>query len=291
MRSREHAGHIPPEEAFPPAAEYPTTDEGLRRKVDALVGVFCNDFSVAGKDALLAAQERDPDAKFVIAASHISNLDAPAAVKALGDRLDIQITTESILHGFTPQEFFLFRPAGKEHFSTLEYRQGKGGKHGVFNPGDFTELAQQMQRGKTPWMAVHPFTVKEAMEPAGIGSVYLAQRTGAKILPTALELRGDSVNLEGIGELLKGVASRWRGEASATYHVGEPIDLPALDVSVIAAVLDKRARREKVSPDERRQFHEVHEQLRQQADLVAEKIAQLLPEDQRGAYRAPTPEA
>ena len=62
-------------------------------------------------------------------------------------------------------------------------------------------------------------------------------------------------------------------------------------MSVIAAVLDKRARREKVSPDERRQFHEVHEQLRQQADLVAEKIAQLLPEDQRGAYRAPTPEA
>lgn len=275
------------EEYVPPEAlgneeenlELRTTDESLRGKVDKMLKVFCKSFKVEGKENLQEAQELDKNSKFIIASSHISNLDAPASISALGDRLDVQVTTESVLHGLTPQEV-LFRLGGKEHFSTFEYQKTKGGKRSVFNPEDFEVLSEQMDQGKSPWIAIHPFTTKDEMQDPRIGSAYLAQKTGAKIIPTALELDGGSINMEGPLELVKGVAKR----ADAVYHVGEVIDLPPVDVSIIEKVLAKRAHHERVSKEEREEFGRVHKELKSQADQIASAIAKMLPDDQRGKY-------
>ncbi|MAF13421.1 MAG: hypothetical protein CMI53_00810 [Parcubacteria group bacterium] len=275
----ETPSYIPPEANQPKEAKSNVTNEALRNKVDKVLGLFCKEFTVDGKENLTQIQEVEPDSKFIVASSHISNLDAPAAIKALGDKLDIQITTESVLRGATPQEV-LFRLAGKDQFTSLQYKKTKKGKHGVFNPDDFKLLSEQIEDGKTPWMAIHPFTLEEEMQDPKIGSVYLAHKTGAKIIPTALELEGGSINLEGPLELAKGVAKR----AEAIYHVGDIIDLPETDVSIIEEVLEKRKNREKISPEEREQFSQVHQELKKQADQVAKVIAEMLPEDQRGQY-------
>jgi len=256
------------------------TNEKLREGSDKVVGLFCSEFSVEGKENLVSFQEQNPDTKFIIASSHISNLDAPAAIKALGDRVDIQITAESVLFKSLPHKI-MFAAGGSENFTPLEYKKGKEGKQGVFNPKDFQELSSKIEEGKTPWMAIHPFTLKEKMQQPRTGAVFLAHKTGAKIIPTALEFEGGSMSLEGVGEIAKGLLTRAGGKGRATYHIGEPIDLPPLDVSIIESVLGKRANKERVTREEIDKFKEVHRLLQEQADEVAGRIAAMLPEEQR----------
>jgi hypothetical protein len=170
---------------------------------------------------------------------------------------------------------------GKENFSPLEYRKSKGDKFGVFNPDDFENLSEKMNQGKTPWIGIHPFTTKKEMQRARVGPVYLAQLTGAKIIPTALEVKGGSVSLEGLQELAKGFVKK----VEARYHIGKPVELPTIDVSIIRTVLEKRKNNEKVTSDEFKKFQQVHQQLKIQADEVAQIISEMLPENYRGIYQ------
>ena len=260
-----------------------STPERLRTAVDKAMDLLVNTFNVEGKEELVNFIENNPDTKFIIASSHFSNLDAPAAVKALGDKLNIQITTESVLFGLTPQ-MVMFKVAGEENFSPLEYKKEGKQKSGVFNPDDFDNLSKLMENNKTPWIAIHPFNTKEAMTDARIGSVYLAHKTGAKIIPTALELKGGSVSLEGIKEFTKGFLSKLKGKTEATFHIGDIMDVPDIDVSIIDEVLRKRANGEKISPEERDKFKQVMTVLRNEASILAGQIAHMLPEENRGVY-------
>lgn len=280
------------------------TPEDLRKAMDKAINLFCNEFVVYGKkevdeareegqntelvdgkNEIKAILEKNPKTKFVVAASHFSNLDAPAAVRALGDILDIQITAESVLFkGLAPQRV-LFKWAGEGNFVPLSYERGKRGKHGVLNPDDFTKLSASVEKGKTPWIAIHPFTKGEEMQDARIGSVYLAHKSGSMIIPTALEYEGGSVSLEGGLELVKALASRVAGKGRAKYHIGKPIELPPLDVSIIEIVLNKRKNGETTTAEENNKFFAVLKILRQEAHLVANKIAEMLPLKHQGVYR------
>ncbi|MFA5877832.1 MAG: hypothetical protein WC845_00425 [Candidatus Staskawiczbacteria bacterium] len=261
--------------------ERKVTDEKLREGADKLISLFCSEFQVDGKEYLVHVQEQTPDTKFIIASSHISNLDAPAAIKALGDRVDIQVTAESVLFKSLPHKI-MFGLGGKDNFTPLEYKKEKDGKRGIFNPKDFQKLSEKVEEGKTPWMAIHPFTKKGEMQPSKIGAVFLAQKTGAKIIPTALEFESESISLEGAGEITKGLLTRANGDGKATYHVGEPIDLAPIDTGIIELVFEKRAGKERVTREEIEKFKEAHRMLQEQANQVAEKIAAMLPENQRG---------
>ncbi len=257
--------------------------EKFRNWMGKAIDMFCKEFSVQGKEELKAVLKANPDAKYVLAASHFSNLDAPAAVEALGDMLDMQITAESVLfEGLTPQRA-LFAAVGKDRFSPLSYEKAKHGKHGVFDPEDFNNVAQKVEEGRTPWIAIHPFTTTEKMLDARIGPVYLAHKTGAKIIPGAFEYEGGSVSLEGAGELFKAFKERKKGKG--TYHVGTPIELLPLDVSIIEIVMNKRANKEKVSSEEKAEFLRVTKRLREDANTVAAKIGTMLPPERRGPYQ------
>lgn len=267
------------------ASPRPVTPEAMRRKADQVMGLFVREFAVEGKERLAAELDAHPEAKYVVASAHLADLDVASTVKALGDRLDLQVTHESVLLDSPPHQLMMWL-AGKEHFSPLGYTEAKGGKHGVFRPADFSAIAQTVeQTGRTPWIAMHPFSGKrEQMSEAKIGPVYLAQKTGAKIIPTALELQGVSATLQRIGEISRAVLKRAAGSGSATYHIGEAVALEPVDVGIIETVFAKRSRGERPTKEERERFSQVHEQLREQADAVAAKIAELLPSERRGAY-------
>lgn len=261
------------------------TPEDLREAVEKPIKLFCKEFSVEGKENIQKVLQEKPNAKFVLASSHFSNLDAPAAVVALGDVLDIQITAESVLfEGLAPQRV-LFKWAGEGNFVPLSYEKTAKGKHGVLNPDDFTKLNESIEKGKTPWIAIHPFTKKEEMQDARVGSVYLAHKSGSMIIPTALDYDGGSVSLEGGWELTKALAGRVTGKGKAKYHVGKPIELPPLDVSIIETVLNKRKNGETTTAEENKEFSAVLKRLRQDAHLVANKIAEMLPPKRQGAYK------
>lgn len=259
------------------------TPSSLRKGMEKAINFFCKEFSIEGKEGIKQVLKENPNAKFVLAASHFSNLDAPAAVAALGDILDIQITAESVLfEGASPQRL-LFKMAGKENFVPLSYEKGKKGKHGVFNPDDFSGLAQSVAKGKTPWIAIHPFTKEEQMQTARVGAVYLAHKSGAMVIPTALEYKGGSVSLEGGWQQIKAVAGRKTGKG--TYHVGSPIKLLPLDVSIIETVMEKRGKGENPTNEEKVEFSKVLKRLREDADTVASAIGVMLPPERRGPYQ------
>jgi hypothetical protein len=135
-----------------------------------------------------------------------------------------------------------------------------------------------MATGKTPWIAAHPFSTDGKMKAPSIGPVYLAAKTKASIIPSALDVMGGaSVNLEGPLENIKGLLNR----SEATYHIGQALEFPELDVSIIETVLNKRKNNEEVSEAELAEFKNVHQQLKERADLLSEHIAKLLPEEKR----------
>ncbi|MFI5107282.1 MAG: hypothetical protein ACHP78_00385 [Terriglobales bacterium] len=290
-----HPGEVPQEMPFAGGLGSPAenisaredrhgTPETLRNGVEKIVTFLCKDFSVEGKDnveEIRRIQEEDANNKFIVTSSHISNLDAPAAIKALGNDLDFQLAVSSTHFGLTPQEL-MYRMAGKENFTGLDYRKNKrGSADGAFNPDNFDELAEKMEAGKTPWIAIHPFTASGKMQKARIGPVYLAQKTGSYLVPSALEIKnGGSVSFEGLSELTKAAVKK----AEAVFHVGQPIKLEPIDIRIIEEVLQKRQRGEKPTTEELKRFSETTTLLKKQADDVAEIISRMLPERMRGAY-------
>ncbi|MEK7574721.1 MAG: hypothetical protein AAB511_00625 [Patescibacteria group bacterium] len=264
------------------------TPESLRKGADKIIDMFSKNFTVAGVENLemiRRMQLEQPDNRFVITASHLSNLDGPAAIKAFGEDLDLQMAVSSQLFGFTPQEL-LFRAGGKENFTGVEHKKIKGGHgetRGAFNPNDFIALAEKSSQGKTPWIAISGLSMSGEMLKAKIGPAYLAQKTHSYIIPSALEMKGGgSISVEGLGEMAKAVTKK----AEAIYHVGTPIKLEPVDVKIIEDVLAKRKRREKPTKEELAEFSRVVEVLRVQTEQIAKAVSTLLPEKMRGKYGA-----
>ncbi len=262
-----------------------TTDFRLRSLGDLLVNQFCKEFKVKGKEDIKTEIEKHPENKYIIASSHFSNLDAPAAIKSLGDIFDMQITAESSsFRRFAPQRMFLFRTGGEENFISLDYHKTNKGKSGVFNPKNFETIFERIKIGKTPWIAIHAFNEDGEMKEPKIGAIYLAQKTGTKIIPTALEIVGNSISLEGLVNIAKGILGKANGKA--IFHIGQPITLEKIaKINIIEEVFCKRSEGKKITQKERDDFREVLKQLREQANLVGQKIADLLPDNQKGFFR------
>jgi 1-acyl-sn-glycerol-3-phosphate acyltransferase len=276
-------------EQFPASSEQPkkSSPESLQKGADKIVDLFCREFSIEGEENLeeiRKLRDENPDAHFVLTSSHFSNLDAPAAVKALGRDLDMQIAVESMHFGLTPQEA-MYRIAGKENFTPLDYVKNKSGEKGsvpgTFNPENFEALAEKIgAHGKNAWIALHPFNLHGEMEKAKVGPIYLAQKTNSKIVPLALELSSENSTLAGIGKLAKTLAQKPRTK----LHIGKPMELPKIDVAPFEAFLKKRQNRETISDEEHAAYKAALSVLREQADLVGKTVASMLPAKMRGFY-------
>lgn len=255
------------------------TPAQLRTYGDRVIGLFCKDFSVKGYENIEEIREKYPNEKFIISAAHLNNLDVPAVLKVLGNDFNIQMTGESVL--LEKMKYLGHRAmitiGGIENFTPLDYIEDKDGKHGEFNPENFNKLAEKINEGKTPWIANHPMSLDGKMKRSSIGPVYLAAKTKSMIIPTSLDISGGSVNLEGADEYLKTLTNRSR----AVYHIGEVFKIPDIDVSIIEDVLARRKSGEVIDRLDLEKFSTVHAQLREQADLLGERIAALLPEEKR----------
>lgn len=103
------------------------TPERLQKGAEKVIEYFCKDFTVSGEENLKEIEEgKVKGNKFVIASSHFSNLDGPAAVKVFGKKLNLQITVDS-RHFNLPAQRTMYQYAGQENFSPLDYKEEKGG--------------------------------------------------------------------------------------------------------------------------------------------------------------------
>ena len=251
----------------------------LRLYGDKVIDLFCKAFQVEGLSEIEKDKEENPDKKYIITAAHLNNLDVPAALKVFGPEFNIQITGESVL--LEKMKYLghrmMINLAGRENFTPLSYKEDKEGKHGSFDPENFSELAEKMEDGKTPWIAAHPFSLNGKMKKVSLGPVYLAAKTKAQLIPTALDISGGSVTLEGAAESAKTLVNK----SEAVYRVGKPFAVADIDVSIIDRVLTKRQKGESIDREELTEFNIVHKQLREQADLLGEQLELLLPSEKR----------
>lgn len=253
----------------------------LRVFGNQMVNLFCKNFSVEGEENIEKAKEESPNGRFIISSSHLHNLDVPAALKAMGNDFNIQLTGESVLLENMKKyggHNLLIHLGGRKNFTPLDYKENEEGKHGSFNPDNFVELEEKIiEEGKTPWIASHPFALDGKMKRPSVGPIYLAIKTKSSIIPTALDITGGSKNLEGAKESAKALAER----AQAVYHVGEAMKVPDIDISIIEKVINKRKNHEQISHEEMEEFSAVHQELNEQAEILSDKIASLLPQEKR----------
>ena len=277
-----------PEEEFEAEPQPHGSTEKLRQGAERVLGLALNQFEVEGREQLDAYQGEHPEAKFIIAQSHLSQLDGAGAIRALGDKYDLQLAVDSQIQKM-PMESMLFKYMGKEDFTFLHHTKVGSSHIPTFDVRDFDELSDRMQAGKTPWIAVSPFSLKsEKMRPAGIGAVYLAHKTGSRIVPSAFALEGGSVSYMDALDWVKAAAGKLRKKNKGTYRIGQPMELePIENFGIIEQVFRKRADGEKVSLEEREEFSRVHKKLKEQEEIVARVIAAMLPEEQRGMYGSP----
>lgn len=255
------------------------TPKHLRLYGDKVVDLFCKNFKVEGLAEVEKDKEENPNKKFIITAAHLNNLDVPAALKVFGSEFNIQITGESVL--LEKMKYLghrmMINLAGRENFTPLSYKEDIDGKHGSFDSDNFEELQEKMEEGKTPWIAAHPFALDGKMKKPSIGPVYLAAKTKASLIPTALGVSGGSVTLEGAVESAKTLLNR----SEAVYRIGKPFQVADIDVSIIDRVLAKRKNGEQIEREELVEFNLIHKQLREQADLLGKQLELLLPSEKR----------
>ena len=186
----------------------------------------------------------------------------------------------------------------RDRFSPLSYHEDKEGKHGVFNPDNFTELSEKMEEGRTPWIAANAFSPEGKMQKAGIGGVYLANKTNAVIIPVALSVDGGSASMEeaslGVKQVMGGDISGLKeipkslkglGKQTATYRIGEPVELPDFDMSGFDQYFNKKRNGEVITKEDREGFKVGHAHLKELSEMIGLEIASLLlPEERRGYY-------
>jgi len=218
------------------------------------------------------ATEIPPDRKVVIAVSHATDLDIPSVATALCRHFDIAITNQSVQHEFfsDPGANIATRVAGKENFMPVDYHWISGIKKPLkFNPENFTAMAEKMDEGKTVIIAVHNPSFTGSLERAGYGAAYLAEITGAVILPVRVTVRSAESKEEAgmVGHFLKTM----KEHPEIDIDIGVPFEpQPVEGIKDIAAFHDKRKHHEPVTKEDIARFDELKNQLKAiSADVLA----------------------
>ena len=252
-----------------------------------MIELFCKDFKVDGMENFENFKREHPNDKMIITASHMNNLDMPAVLKVFGPKMNIQVSGNE-LH-FKKLKYVVQQIGERiifgDNFTKLGQKEHQGVESGVLRSDNFSEIDKKIAEGRTLWMAAHSFSKSGKMRKVDNGALIEAYRQNAWLLPTTLEVRGGTKSLQGVGEITKNISNKY----GATYHIGEaykPDPLPeGLDINVIEEVINERRSGKKASDIPKfEEFKQVRAFLSEQSEKLGEKIANMLPEEQRGAY-------
>ena len=98
------------------------TPRRLMLAIDALLKLQTKNIEIEGSEHI---KEIPLNRKVIVATTHLSDLDVPLTVHALGNELNLVITNESVHHHFkeeAPTNIGL-RLAGKENFISIDYKK------------------------------------------------------------------------------------------------------------------------------------------------------------------------
>lgn len=221
--------------------------------------------------------------KVIIACSHISDMDMGMVAYALRNDFDLLITHQSVQTFFTEPGISIGRKlAGSDNFMPIDWQRFEGGKQGKFNPDNFIDIAESVNKsGKTPLVAAHNPSKNWRLERGGYGVAMLAQyEKDAVVLPVAVNVKSE----EPVG-MAESRIKTIKQKPEVEITIGEPLELPEIKgFEGLKNIIDKRKKGERLSGEERKMFSELHKALEKESDVIMRKIAHYLPEEKRGIY-------
>ena len=234
--------------------------------------------------------------KVIIATTHISDLDVAAVAYAFG-RWNIAIVDQSTHHDPNQDRpsFMLNLIAGRENFLPISASWNKKAT-GKFDPRDYKDIIEAMDKGKTIIFAAHNPTVEGKLPSSpGDGVTYLAQLTGATIVPVAVDVPSEEP-IVFTGEGVKGVIGfarkiikyRTSNRPPIALSIGEPLVLDKLPIDVIGKVM--QSERSSISHEDRVEFRRVRRGLKEQSQRVMRSLASMLPKEKQGAWAPKQPQ-
>ena len=225
-----------------------------------------------------------PDRMVIVATSHLTDLDIPATISALGNVLDLAVSDQSSHHKFSDEAagYAAITLAGKKNFLPIDF-QGSGAEKrpAVFNPDNFEPMVEAMHEGKSVLMAAHTPSLRGQLERGGNGVPYLASLTHALILPVAIELVSEE-NLGQVADQLKTALKR----PPVRVCIGEPIEFyPIPGIERLSVLIEKRRQGNTLSDDESAEFSRLSRALRQQSQMLMRVITHMVAFEKRGDYK------
>jgi hypothetical protein len=266
---------IPPTEKVP---VFGKTPERLMFAIKMQLKSQIGSIETSGKENL---EKLPKDKKIVVVTTHISDMDIPLTINALGNDLNLMITNESVHHKFSgePSMNISMRLIGKDNFLPIDFA-GKGiEKHPtVFNPDNFEPMIKAMDGGKSMIVAGHNPSLESHLERGGYGAVYLAEMTDAIILPVSADILSE----ENLGTE-QNKFKTFLKKPDARVQIGEPFYLNKIEnVEKIKELMNKRKSGVQLTQEERLEFSDLVKALKEASQLLMKNLAKITPIEKRG---------
>ncbi len=227
------------------------------------------------------------DERVIIATSHISDMDIPVVVAKLGRRLNPIVSNQSFQHEFSKSALpnIAMRIAGEENFVPIDYDVETGKPS--FNPKNFEAI--QKDKRNVVVAAHNPTDEWELPDKGGYGAVYLAEISGATILPVAVDIKSEEKVGMGprrgkMGETIKIFLKSVIRRPDTDVVIGEPIKLEKIDgLERFSELMDIKKQR-RLNKEELGEFKNLSDKLRERSAEVMTALAHLLPKEKQGRW-------
>jgi hypothetical protein len=224
-----------------------------------------------------------PNAKVVIATTHISDIDVAIPIAKLGRIFRIKWANASMQHHITQDPFInlVLTAAGIANAIPVDYHWaqqdgvGKSYTASNFNLKNFLPMRKALENGDTIVFAAHnPTHIRDGKLPldGGHGAVYLAEISGATILPVAINIKSDDPLL---GTTKYPLLGMFKERTEAEMVIGEPYAPERIDGIEGFANAQKKTYKD---------LRIVVSGLRRESERLMRTLAQLLPEERRGPW-------
>ena len=269
--------------------EHKETPMRFKLPIELMLKANFSKIEMRGEENL---KDLPPDAKVIFATTHISDQDVIMPVAKLGDRFRMKVVNASLQHdirGHTIPNLGL-RAMGIENTIPVDIKWGESKDTGreeyyskQFNPENFLPMQDALEDGDAVVMAAYtpvPMKTGELPDKGGNGAVYLAEMSGAVIVPIAVHIRSEDPNMG----MARTPGHSLKEKPVAEMIIGKPIVLEKIEgIEKFADLIENPgegdARKENTVERKR-----IAKNLKAQSDVVMQSLADLLPEERKGKW-------
>lgn len=228
--------------------------------------------------------------KVIITPNHLSDIDIETVIATVAPYRDVSVADQST-HLEVPIFGSIMQFLGENELYGVSSKFGKK-KTWLptfrLNPQDYEAMKVPLEKGRALVIAAHQPT-HEWKLPAkpGIGGILLAQKTGATILPTAVDIKcPEFIDLSPINfGVLKRLFLGKRLDVKVTF--GKPIRLepiPSEEIKILEKFLN-HDERHGMTKDEIQIARTTFKKLQSQGSEVMQSLANMLPQEKRGIWK------